>query len=116
MSWLGILTVDELSHLPDISPLASQPMVLFVRPTAEVKSVQSLLHQPGPSPDSSSSALPASASTAHLAAEKFKSSGDRATIVLGTLAIFWTKEKGRVDSRPFLGTRNGYLILSSGLP
>jgi tripartite-type tricarboxylate transporter receptor subunit TctC len=57
----------------DIAPLASQPMVLFVSPTAGITSIAELIAAAKAQPGQLKFGTPGIGSTAHLAAEQFKS-------------------------------------------
>lgn len=62
-----------LKDFSDITPLASQPMVLFVSPASGVKSVSELTAAAKAKPGQLKFGSPGIGSTAHLAAEQFKS-------------------------------------------
>ena len=62
-----------LKDFSDIAPLASQPMVLFVSPGAGVKSIAELIAAAKAKPGQLKFGSPGIGSTAHLAAEQFKS-------------------------------------------
>lgn len=62
-----------LKDFTDISPLASQPMVLFVKPDSEIKSVSELIAAAKAKPGQLKFGSAGTGSTVHFAAEKFKS-------------------------------------------
>ncbi|NTW58362.1 MAG: tripartite tricarboxylate transporter substrate binding protein [Nitrospirae bacterium] len=62
-----------LKDFTDIAPLASQPMVIFVSSTAGVKNVSELIAAAKAKPGELKFGTPGTGSTAHLAAELFKS-------------------------------------------
>lgn len=62
-----------LKDFSDIASLASQPMVLFVKPDSGIKSVSDLIAAAKAKPGQLKYGSPGTGSTAHFAAEKFKS-------------------------------------------